>query len=116
MTEDRHNHERVGRGSTACAFAALALALGVCVPAASQAAGPPNPTPVSGLRALLATDAKVLSEDAMAQQKGSGLQAPAVIGNDPSSPAKVLLWDEMRIAPLLNPPNDGVVIGGAGGR
>jgi hypothetical protein len=113
MTEDRHNNERVGRGSTACALAALALALGVYAPAAGQAAGPPGPTPVSGLRALLATDANVLSEEAMAQQKGSGLQAPAVIGNDPGSPAKVLLWDEMRIAPLPNPPNDGVVTGGA---
>jgi hypothetical protein len=52
----------------------------------------------------------------MAQQKGSGLRPPAVITGDPSAPAKVLLWDEMRIAPLLNPSNDGMVTGGTGGR
>jgi hypothetical protein len=98
-------------------FAAAVLVLGVCTsPAASRAAGPAGPIPVAELSALLATNANVLSEDAMAQQKGSGLRVPPVISNEPGGAAKVLLWDEMRIAPLLNPPNDGVVTGGTGGR
>jgi hypothetical protein len=113
MNEDQHTDPRVGRNITACI--ALALALAVCaLPRASQAAGPPGPTAAPGIGALLATDADVLSESAMARQKGSGLRAPPIIGNEPGGTPKVLLWDEMRIAPLLNPPNDGVVTGGTG--
>jgi hypothetical protein len=65
---------------------------------------------------VLATDTDILSENAMAQQKGSGLRPPPVISSDPGASPKVLLWDEMRIAPLLNPANDGVVTSGAGSR
>jgi hypothetical protein len=48
--------------------------------------------------------------------EGLGAAGCPVISNEPGGPAKVLLWDEMRIAPLLNPPNNGVVTGGTGGR
>lgn len=115
MSEDQHTEPRLGRNITACV--ALALALGVCVlPRASQAAGPPGSTAAPGVGALLTTNTDVLSESDMAGQKGSGLRTPPIISNDPGGSPKVLLWDEMRIAPLLNPPNDGVVTGGAGGK
>ena len=118
MIKERYKKSRAGRRPTACACAVLVLALGLwTVPAASQAAGAPGPAAGPELRALLANDTNVLSEDAMAQQEGSGLRAPSVINNEPAGPAKVLLWDEMRIAPLLiNPGNNGVVTGATGGR
>jgi hypothetical protein len=95
----------------------LILALEVCVLSAGcLAAGPPGPAPVPELRALLATSTNVLSETAMAGQKGSGLRPPAVITNEASGPPRVLLWDEMRLGPLLSPPPDGVVTGGVGGK
>jgi len=117
MTEDWHNYSRVGRRATAYPCAALALALGACLlPAVSRAAGPQGPTAAPGVGTVLATTADVLSEDAMARQKGSGLRTPPMISSEPGVSPKVLLWDEMRLAPLLNPPNNGVVTGGTGGR
>ena len=115
MIEDRGVDPRAERRLTGRAFAILALALGFsALPGASRAAGAPAPTSMPELGTVLATNSDVLSEEAMSQQKGSGLRSPAVIGSEPSSPAKVLLWDEIRLAPLLNPPNDGVVTGGIG--
>lgn len=76
------------------------------------ASGPPR---AAELPALLASS-NVLSEAAMARQTGSGLRPPAIIGNEPSAAPRVLLWDELRIGPLLAPPSNGVVTGGGIGR
>jgi hypothetical protein len=52
----------------------------------------------------------------MARQTGAGLRPPAVISNEPSGSARVLLWDELRLGPLLAPANSGVVTGSGTGK
>jgi hypothetical protein len=105
-------------GQTAAArmAGALTLAFGLCVLSAGCLAAAVPSLTLPELRTLLATNTDVLSETAMGAQTGSGLKPPAVISNEPGGPAKVLLWDEMRMAPILNPPNNGVVTGGNPGR
>ena len=99
-------------------FAALALVAGVCVLSAEcDAAEPSGSMPAHGLSTLLAASSEnVLSESAMAGQKGSGLRPPNIATDEASSGSKVMLWDEMKTSPILNPSQDGVVIGGVSGR
>ena len=92
------------------------MALAVCALSAEcRAAGPAGPSLEPELRTLLAS-ANVLSETAMARQKGSGLRSPSIITNEQGGSPRVLLWDELRILPLLTPMGDGVVTGGGGGK
>ena len=100
-------------------FAALALAAGVCVLSAECNAAEPSSgsIPAHGLSTLLAASSEsVLSELAMAGQKGSGLRPPNIATDEASGGSKVMLWDEMKTSPILNPSQDGVVIGGVSGR
>jgi hypothetical protein len=98
------------------AFAALTLALWVCVfSAGCRAAGPSSPTHSPDLPALLASS-KAISEATMAKQTGAGLRPPSIIANEPIGSPRVLLWDELRIGPLLAPVTGGMVTGGATGK
>jgi hypothetical protein len=111
MTESDERRLGVRRRLVGCAFGLLTLALGVCVRSPEcGAAGASEPSPVPP-RALLAST-NALSESAMSQQTGTGLRPPAVISNDASGSPRVLLWDELRLGPLLTPPPDGTVTGG----
>lgn len=79
----------------------VGLALGAMSPAcqAAQAAmsDPGLAAPGPGVPMILA-NAIVLSDSAMAQQVGEGLQAPA-IGNASVARPPVLLWDELKPSP-----------------
>jgi hypothetical protein len=99
-------------------FAALALMAGVWLFATqSRAAESPGPMPAKELGTLLAACSEnILSESAMAGQKGAGLRSPGLITNDPNVAPKVMLWDEMKTSPILNSTQDGVVTGGLGGK
>jgi len=82
-----------------------------------EAAKPSAALSARAVGALLASCSEdILPEAAMAEQKGAGLRPPSVISNETSGSAKVMLWDEMKTSPLLNPPPDGVVTSGIGGR
>lgn len=115
MTDGHETTLRVGPRHVRYAVGGLILALGACVLSAEcLAAGPSGPTAVPELRTLLATNSNVLSETAMARQKGSGLlRPPTIIPNESSGVPRVLLWDELRIAPLIAPAPDGIVTGGS---
>jgi hypothetical protein len=116
MNENEDKKVQVRRRIMGCAFGAVTLALGVCVLSAGcSAAGPSGPTRVSELPALLASS-NALSEAAMARQTGTGLRPPAIITNEPSGSPKVLLWDELRIGPLIAPATNGIVTGGGTGK
>jgi hypothetical protein len=81
----------------------LAIAVGVLSTGcgAAELLGPARPT---GLPPLLAS-VTILSDAAMANEKGTGLQAPAIL-NDPAGHARVLLWDELRAPPQLAPATE----------
>src|SRR5271169_1661422 len=98
--------------------AALAMTVAVWVFSAQcDAAEPSGSTPAHGLITLLAAASEnILSESAMADQKGSGLRPPSINANEENGAPKVMLWDEMKTSPILNPAPDGVVTGGIGGK
>jgi len=98
--------------------AALTLALAVWVLSAQcDAAEPSSSMPAHGLSTLLAAASEnILSESAMADQKGAGLRPPNISANEENGAPKVMLWDEMKTSPILNPAPDGVVMGGIGGK
>jgi hypothetical protein len=98
--------------------AALALAVAVWLSSAqSDAAEPSGSMPARGLSTLLAAASEnILSESAMADQKGAGLRPPSISANEENGAPKVMLWDEMKTSPILNPAPDGVVTGGIGGK
>jgi hypothetical protein len=56
----------------------------------------------------LLASSNVLSEAAMARQSGTGLRPPAIITREPSAAPRVLLWDELRIGPLMAPVTGGM--------
>jgi hypothetical protein len=99
-------------------FTAFALAVGIWVLSTEcDAAEPSGSMPAHGLSTLLAASSEnVLSESAMAGQKGAGLRPPSISANEANGAPKVMLWDEMKTSPILNPAQDGVVIGGVGGK
>jgi hypothetical protein len=83
---------------------ALALAIGglstVC-----RAAEPLGSARPGGVPDVLAS-VTILSDAAMAKEKGAGLQLPQIL-NDPTGRQRVLLWDELRTPPQqLAPSND----------
>ena len=98
--------------------AALALAVAVWLSSAQcDAAEPSGSMPAHGLSTLLAAASEsILSESAMADQKGAGLRPPSINANEADGAPKVMLWDEMKTSPILNPAPDGVVTGGIGGK
>ena len=98
--------------------AALAMTVAVWVFSAQcDAAEPSGSTPAHGLSTLLAAASEnILSESAMADQKGSGLRPPSINANEEIGAPKVMLWDEMKTSPIMNPAPDGVVTGGIGGK
>jgi hypothetical protein len=63
------------------------------------------------LRTFLASS-NALSEEAMARQTGTGLQPSAIVTNDQGAGPRVLLWDELKIGPLMMPATSGVTTGG----
>ena len=99
-------------------FAALPLAVAVCVLSAEcKAAEATSSAPANGVSTLLAAASEnILSESAMAEQKGSGFRPPNIFANEANGPPKVTLWDEMKTSPILNPAQDGIVTGGISGR
>lgn len=90
----------------------LAFGVGV-LSAGCGAAELPGPAHAPQLSALL-TSFAVLSDAAMANQTGTGLRPPAIIGGA-TGHARVLLWDEMRPPPQLPPPASGTVTTTIGG-
>jgi hypothetical protein len=100
-------------------FTALALAVGVLVLSAecraAELSGSMHEPELSKL--LAACSENVLSESAMAGQTGTGLRPPSIVANEANSGPKVMLWDEVKTSPILNPAQDGVVTGSTvGGR
>jgi hypothetical protein len=95
-------------------FAALVLAIGVCLLSAECSASErTGSVPGRDIGTLLAACSEnIVSESAMAQQTGAGLRPPSLIDNATNGGPKVMLWDEMKASPMLNSPQDGVVIGG----
>jgi hypothetical protein len=115
MIEDVERNMWVSR-PIGCAVGALTVALGLSfISADCRAAGPSNRTRVIELPALLASS-NVLPEAAMARQTGTGLRPPAIIANEPTSSPRVLLWDELRLGPLMAPANSGLVTSGTPGK
>jgi hypothetical protein len=114
MTDNRETDLRVRPRRISSIFAALALAVGVCVLSAQCDAAEPSGSmtahPLSTL--LAAASENILSESAMADQKGAGLRPPNINTNEANGVPKVMLWDEMKTSPILNPTPDGTVIGG----
>ena len=117
MRDDGEANLRVRPRRMGIILSALALVAGVWVLSAQcHAAGPSGSTPERELRTLLAACSEnILPEFAMAGQMGAGLRPPSIISNETSS-AKVMLWDEMRTSPMLNPAQDGIVTGGVSGK
>ncbi|HEY3909914.1 MAG TPA: hypothetical protein VGM07_08495 [Stellaceae bacterium] len=67
---------------------------------ASELPGPAKPA-----KEILAS-VTILSDAAMANEKGTGLQLPTIL-NDPTGRQRVLLWDELRAPPQqLAPATD----------
>ena len=82
-----------------------------------EAAEATSSAPANGVSTLLAAASEnILSESAMAEQKGSGFRPPNIFANEANGPPKVTLWDEMKTSPILNPAQDGIVTGGISGR
>lgn len=70
-----------------------------------RAAEPLAPAQPAGVPEMLAS-VTILSDAAMAREKGTGLQLPQIL-NDPTGRQRVLLWDELRAPPQqLAPTND----------
>ena len=98
----------------ALALAAVAVWL---LSAQCNAAEPSGSKPAHGLSTMLAAASEnILSESAMADQKGAGLRPPSITANEENGAPKVMLWDEMKTSPIINPAPDGVVTGGIGGK
>lgn len=94
-----------------------ALTLSICVGVLSTGCGAAEllrPASAADLPALLAS-VTVLSDAAMANEKGAGLQSPAIL-NDATGHARVTLWDELKASPPqpTTAPNVTVTIGGIG--
>lgn len=119
MNFNKTAHRRLGLARARRGLAALVLIAGVSLLSAECSAGEPSGArPGRELGALLeACSQNILSESAMAGQKGAGLlRPPSVIANETTSAPKIMLWDEMKTSPMLNPTQDGVVVGGVGGK
>lgn len=88
---------------------ALSLALAVAgLSTGCRAGEAPGPKQPAGIPEMLAS-VTILSDVAMANEKGAGLQLPAIL-NDPTGRQRVLLWDELRappqqLAPATEPTN-----------
>lgn len=113
MTRHQQTNGRGRRRTVNCAFGALGVMIEVwALSAGCRAAGLAGPTTrVTDLPALLAS-ANPLSEAAMARQIGTGLRPPSLL-SEPSAAPRVLLWDELKIGPLMAPPNNGMTTGGS---
>ena len=83
---------------------ALALAIGG-LSTTGRAAEPLGTAQPGGVPDMLAS-VTILSDAAMAKEKGAGLQLPQIL-NDPTGRQRVLLWDELRAPPqqLAQPPD-----------
>jgi len=86
------------------------------LPANSRAADLLKTRWTDDLRMQLAASGKRLSADDMAKQKGAGLSRPGLIDQRTGEVPRVLLWDEMRMWPLVKPAGNGVVTGSGIGR
>jgi hypothetical protein len=117
MTDNGEAGLRVRPRRMSNIVAALAMAVAVwLLSAPCDAAEPSGSMPAHGLSTLLAAASEnILSESAMAGQKGAGLRPPSLNANEENGP-KVMLWDEMKTSPIMNPAPDGVVTGGIGGK
>lgn len=87
---------------------ALGLALAIGWPAtSSRAADLLGPLNRPGVPELLASVSN-LSDAAMADEKATGTQPPALL-NDPTGRQRVLLWDEYHVSPQLGPEVEPVI-------
>jgi hypothetical protein len=118
MTDNGEAGLRVRPRRMSSIIATLVLAVTVWLSSAQcDAAEPSGSTPAHGLSTLLAAASEnIISESAMADQKGAGLRPPSINANESDGAPKVMLWDEMKTSPILNPAPDGVVTGGIGGK
>ena len=118
MTDNGEAGPRVRPRRMSSMVASLALVLAVWVLSPQcEAAEPSGSMPARGLSTLLAAASEnILSESAMADQKGAGLRPPNISANEQNGAPKVMLWDEMKTSPILNPAPDGLVTGGIGGK
>ena len=87
----------IGLGSVACRAAEL-----------------PEPALAPGIRATLAS-VVLLSDAAMAKQKGAGMPAPS-IANDSIRLPRIMLWDELKTGPQIAPSISGTATNGAAGK
>jgi hypothetical protein len=96
---------KVKRGPAAIGrVLAVALAIGG-LSAGCRAGEPVGSAQPNGVPEMLAS-VTILSDAAMAREKGAGLQLPQIL-NDPTGRQRVLLWDELRTPPQqLAPSND----------
>jgi hypothetical protein len=83
---------------------AIAVSLWSTGGGAAELLGPARP---AGLPELLAS-VTILSDAAMANEKGTGLHAPTIL-DDPTGHQKVMLWDELKTVPQLAPATDPTV-------
>jgi len=112
MREGSETYVPERRRPVSSAFGILTLALCACLLSGEcNAAGPSGPVRAPEVVALLASS-NVLSEAAMAQQTGTGLGPPAIITNEEAAAPRVLLWDELKPAPLMPPVTSGMTTGG----
>ena len=118
MTDNGEAGLRVRPKRMSSIVAALALAAAVWLLSPQcDAAEPSGSMPAHGLSTLLAAASEnILSESAMADQKGAGLRPPSITANEENGAPTVMLWDEMKTSPIMNPAPDGVVTGGIGGK
>jgi hypothetical protein len=94
------------KGGSATIGRVLALALAMAGLSTGCRAGEPvGPGQPAGVPDVLAS-VTILSDAAMAREKGAGLQLPQIL-NDPTGRQRVLLWDELKAPPQqLLPSND----------
>ena len=95
----------------------LSFPLATCInPTIAFAAELPGPALDPELRATLAS-VVLLSDAAMAKQKGTSLPASSV-GQEAARPPTILLWDELRTGPLIAPQigGTGAGVSGSSGR
>lgn len=113
MREGSARDVPVRRRPLSYALASFTVALGLSVVSGhALAAGSAGPTRSLEVGASLASS-DVLSDTAMAQQTGTGLRPPAIVPNEQSGAPRVLLWDELRIAPMMAPVTSGMTTGGS---
>ena len=108
--------DRVGRRTANCAFGALGVVLEVCALLGGlPRGGTVEPDPgLRPARPARQRQCAVRGCDGAADRHRAA--AALVIINEPSAAPRVLLWDELKIGPLMAPPNSGMTTTGGAGK